>query len=151
MRYKSPTKNEIAMLLLSANGEPPARRDIRGHLFIPVGFIQIDTQNPICDPMNYPLLFPNGETGWHSNMSYTTTKRREKDEATAATMDVDEEQEDVFHWVGERLPSTTKDQPADEAEEPNPKPDKRFDDEENDPQRLNRVSTEKASDPMRVL
>ena len=136
-RYNSPTTNEIAVLFKSSNTKHPAGRDIRGHLFIPVGgrrFIQIDTQKPMCDPMTYPLLFPNGEDGWHSNMPYTTTTRRERDEAAAA-MDVVEE--DVFQWIGEKLPSTTEDQPADEAEEPDSEPEEQFEDEENNPQRFN--------------
>ena len=142
-RYNSPTTNEIAVLFKSSNTKHPARRDIRGHLFIPVGgrrFIQIDTQKPMCDPMTYPLLFPNGEDGWHSNMPYTTTTRRERDEAAAA-MDVVEE--DVFQWIGEKLPSTTEDQPADEAEEPDSEPEEQFEDEENNPQRFNIESRQK--------
>jgi hypothetical protein len=35
-RYKNPTTNEIAVLFKSSNGEQPARRDIIGHLYIPV-------------------------------------------------------------------------------------------------------------------
>jgi hypothetical protein len=38
--------------------------------------------------MTFPLLFPNREDGLHSNMPYTTTTRREIEEAAA--MDVDE-------------------------------------------------------------
>jgi hypothetical protein len=42
--------------------------------------------------MTDPLLFPNGEDGWHANMPYTITKRRKRDLAAAAAMDVDKEQ-----------------------------------------------------------
>ena len=140
-RYNNPTTNEIAVLFKSSNGEPPAARDIRGHLYIPIRgrkFIQIDTQKPMCDPMTYPLLFPNGEDGWHSNMPYITSTRRERDLAAAAAMDVDEVEEDMFQMIGERLPSTnTEAQPVDESEEPDQEPEDQVD-EENDPQRLNR-------------
>ena len=126
-RYNNPTTNEIAVLFKSSNGEPPAARDIRGHLYIPIRgrkFIQIDTQKPMCDPMTYPLLFPNGEDGWHSNMPYTTSTRRERDLAAAAAMDVDEEVVDIFPMIGERLPSTsTEDQPVDEPEDPDQEPE----------------------------
>lgn len=27
----------------------------------------------MCDPMTYPLLHPNGESGWYINMTYTNT------------------------------------------------------------------------------
>jgi len=81
-QYNSPTTNEIAVIFKSVNGEPPGDRDIRGHLLIPSRgrkFVQINPQKPMCDPMTYPLLFPNGEDGWHSNMPYTTTTRRERE------------------------------------------------------------------------
>ncbi|KZS09596.1 Uncharacterized protein APZ42_026140, partial [Daphnia magna] len=63
-RYNSPTPEEIAVVFKSIDGAPPENRDIRGHLLIPQRgnrFIRIDTQKPMCDPMTYPLLFPNGE------------------------------------------------------------------------------------------
>jgi hypothetical protein len=34
-RYNSPTTNEIAAIFKSSNGQPPAERDVRGHLLIP--------------------------------------------------------------------------------------------------------------------
>ncbi|KAI9565113.1 hypothetical protein GHT06_008881 [Daphnia sinensis] len=95
IRCNSPTTNKIAVIFKSAKGEQPAKRDIRGHLFIPVRgrtFVQIDTQQPMCDPMTYPLRFSNGDDGWHVNMPYTTTTRREREEAAARAMDVVEEE-----------------------------------------------------------
>ncbi|EFX69181.1 hypothetical protein DAPPUDRAFT_113831 [Daphnia pulex] len=76
-RYNSPTTDDIAIIFKSVNGEPPVDRDIRGHILIPSRgrkFIQINPQKPMCDPMTYPLLFPN--------------ERKE-----AAAMDVDEGEE----------------------------------------------------------
>ncbi|KZS06644.1 Uncharacterized protein APZ42_029833 [Daphnia magna] len=105
-RYNSPTTNEIAVIFKSANGEPPAKRDIHGHLFITVRgriFFQIDAQQPMCDPMTYPLLFPNGDDGWHVNMPYTTTTRSEREEAAARAMDVDEEEEIDLPRLNEML------------------------------------------------
>ncbi|XP_057375160.1 uncharacterized protein LOC130696096 [Daphnia carinata] len=64
--YNSPTGEEIAVVFKSIDGAPPENRDIRGHLLIPRRgnrFIRIDTQKPMCDPMTYPLLFPNGDNG----------------------------------------------------------------------------------------
>ncbi len=58
------------------------------------------------------------QDGWHSNISYTTATRKERDEPATAGMDLDEEEEGIFQWIlSERLPSTTEDQPADETEE----------------------------------
>ncbi|KZS08018.1 Uncharacterized protein APZ42_028147 [Daphnia magna] len=118
-RYNSPTTNEIAVLFKSPNGEPP----------------------PMCDPMTYPLLFPNGDDGWHVNMPYTTTTRREREEAAAKAMDVHEEEEILFRRLKERLLLQI---PAAEAaandlfpaEEP--EPEEQIDNNENDPQRFNR-------------
>jgi hypothetical protein len=42
--------------------------------------------------------------------------------------------------IGERLPSTTEDQPADEQEEPDPEPEEHPEDEESGPHGLNRNS-----------
>ncbi|XP_057380774.1 uncharacterized protein LOC130703304 [Daphnia carinata] len=73
-RYNSPTGEEIAVVFKSIDGAPPESRDIRGHLLIPRRgnrFIRIDTQKPMCDPLTYPLLFPNGDNGWDQNMIHT--------------------------------------------------------------------------------
>ncbi|XP_046655037.1 uncharacterized protein LOC124348808 [Daphnia pulicaria] len=107
-RYNCPTVNEIAVVFKSTDGEPPAYRDIRGHLYIPVRgrrFIQIDTIKVMCDPMCYPLLFPNGDDGWHINMTYTTTRRRERDEAAALAMIVEEDEEEQIDplWPNPRV------------------------------------------------
>ena len=75
--------NEIAVIFKSSNGEPPADRDIRGHLLVPSRdkrFIKLDSQKPMCDPMTYFLLFPNGEDGWYVKMPYTNTTRRDRAE-----------------------------------------------------------------------
>jgi hypothetical protein len=49
-------EEEIAVGIKS-EGEPLKNKDMRGHLLIPPrerGFILIDTQKPICDPLRYP-------------------------------------------------------------------------------------------------
>ncbi|KZS03775.1 Uncharacterized protein APZ42_033417 [Daphnia magna] len=121
-RTKYPTTNEIAVLFKSANGEPPAKRDIQGHLFIPARgrtFIK------------------------YVNMPYTTTTRREREEAASREMYVDEEEEIQFQRLNERLlmqipaaESAAND--AFPAEELEPEPEEQIDDDENDPQRFNR-------------
>jgi hypothetical protein len=84
-RYNSPAGEEIAVVFKNIDGATPENRDIRGHLLIPRRgkvFIRIDTQKPMCDPMTYPLLFPNGDNGWNQNL-----KRR----------NLNEDQDNVFH------------------------------------------------------
>jgi hypothetical protein len=107
-RYNCPTVNEIAVVFKSTDGEPPAYRDIRGHLYIPVRgrrFIQIDTKKVMCDPMCYLLLFPNGDDGWHPHMTYTTTRQRERDEEAAMAMIVEEDEEEQIDplWPNPRF------------------------------------------------
>ena len=53
-RYNSSAGEEIAGVFKSIDGAPPENRDIHGHLLIPhrgKGFIRINTQKPMCDPM----------------------------------------------------------------------------------------------------
>src|SRR5258705_15894 len=67
-RYNAPTSNEIAMVFVNSDGEPPFERDIRVYPFNPENpqqpFININILNPNLDPMSYPILFPYGEPGW---------------------------------------------------------------------------------------
>ncbi|KZR99990.1 ATP-dependent Helicase-like protein [Daphnia magna] len=97
----------------------------------------------MCDPMTYPLLFPNGYDGWHVNMPYTTTTRREREEAAARAMDVDEQEEIDLPRLNEmvRLENAPVEALAGEeelVEEPEPEPEEQMDDDDNDPHRLNR-------------
>ncbi|XP_046452737.1 uncharacterized protein LOC124200510 [Daphnia pulex] len=91
-RYNSPAGEEIAVMLKSIGGAPPENRDIRGHLLIPRRgkvFIRIDTQKPMCDPMTYPLLFPNGDSGWDQNLK----RRYLNEDQDNVSHDHNEEQE----------------------------------------------------------
>ena len=58
-------------------------RDICGHLLILTRgrrCIQIDPNKSMCDPMSYPLLFPNGDSGWNPNIIYRTNDERREAE-----------------------------------------------------------------------
>ena len=80
-RYNSPTTNEVGVIF-STDGAPPENRDIRAQLLIPAGgsrIIHVSTTKRMCDPMTYPLLFPNGDDGWDPYMPYTTKTRAERD------------------------------------------------------------------------
>jgi hypothetical protein len=82
-RYNNPTNNEIGVVFKSVDGAPPSDRDIRGHLLIPPRgrrFIEIDPNKSMCDPMSYPLLFPNGDSGWNPNILYRTNDERREAE-----------------------------------------------------------------------
>jgi hypothetical protein len=80
-RYNNPTNDEIGVVFNSVDEAPPADRDIRGQLLIPTrgkDFINIELHKSMCDPMTYPPLFPNGDSGWHPNIPYRTNDERRK-------------------------------------------------------------------------
>ncbi|GBN42297.1 hypothetical protein AVEN_4804-1 [Araneus ventricosus] len=70
-RYNAPTANEIAMVFVNSDGEPPFERDIRVYPLNPEipqqPFININILGPNLDPMAYPISFPYGEPGWQPN------------------------------------------------------------------------------------
>jgi hypothetical protein len=61
--YNTPTAPEIAVLMVE-DGNESSGRDLlvkkRGR-----GLFRISETHPCYDPMQYPLLFPRGEGGWH--------------------------------------------------------------------------------------
>lgn len=66
-RYNEPTSNEIAMVFVNEDGEPPFERDIRIYPRNPSPqekFIQLSILSANLDPMTYGLLFPYGQPGW---------------------------------------------------------------------------------------
>lgn len=68
-RYNAPTaSNEIAMIFVDANGEPPFHRDLRVYPKNPVNSQRQGVSMGILDvnlePMTYPLLIPHGNRGW---------------------------------------------------------------------------------------
>lgn len=70
-RYNMPTSNEIAMVFVDNDGEPPFERDIRIYPRNPVNenqqFVNINILSPNLDPMTYVILYPYGEPGWQPN------------------------------------------------------------------------------------
>ncbi|GBO20141.1 hypothetical protein AVEN_35894-1 [Araneus ventricosus] len=73
-RYNALTANEIAMVFVNNDGEPPFERDIRVYPLNPENpqqpFININILSPNLDPMAYPILFPYGVPGWQPNWRY---------------------------------------------------------------------------------
>ena len=72
-RYNAPTSNEIAMVFVNDDGEPPFQRDIRIYPKNPANatqqFIPINILSPNLDPMTYAILYPYGEPGWQPNLT----------------------------------------------------------------------------------
>ena len=67
-RYNAPTSNEIAMVFVNEDGEPPFERDIHIYPKNPQdpnqAFIKLHILSPNMDPMTYAIMFPYGEAGW---------------------------------------------------------------------------------------
>jgi hypothetical protein len=62
-RYNAPAAEEVAVCFESADGAPPAARDIVVYpLRAPA--VRLPEGNDHLDPLTYPLLFPNGDPGW---------------------------------------------------------------------------------------
>ncbi|GBL97412.1 hypothetical protein AVEN_170519-1 [Araneus ventricosus] len=72
-RYNAPKCNEIAMIFVNNDGEPPFDRDFRVYPVNPenphMPFININILSPNLDPIAYSLLFPYGEPGYQPNWS----------------------------------------------------------------------------------
>ena len=70
-RYNSPTSNEVAMVFVNEDGEPPFERDIRIYPRNPQNadqqFINLNILSPNMDPMTYAIFYPYGEPGWQPN------------------------------------------------------------------------------------
>lgn len=72
-RYNLPNSNEIAMVFVNEDGEPPFARDIRIYPRNPSNkaqqFININILSPNLDPMTYAILYPYGEAGWQTKLA----------------------------------------------------------------------------------
>ena len=70
-RYNAPSSNEVAMIFVNDDGEPPFARDIRVYPKNPDDpskqYININILSANLDPMTYALLYPFGEPGWQPN------------------------------------------------------------------------------------
>ena len=82
-RYNLPRNGEIAVVFVSEDGEPPIERDLVVYSRGGMGHERttINHLSPNCDPMVYPLLFPNREPGWRPQIDHVkerATKKRNK-------------------------------------------------------------------------
>ncbi|XP_029154989.1 uncharacterized protein LOC114928055, partial [Nylanderia fulva] len=73
-KYNAPQANEIAVVFQNVDGEPPFERDIRIYNKNSNDVQQISILDKRCDPMCYPLLYPYGNDGWHSEMKSYNSK-----------------------------------------------------------------------------
>lgn len=69
-RYNDATSNDVAIIFRANDGEPPSERDL---IIYPKDqpLRRISILHSCLDPMAYPLLFPYGDEGWHTNMKHS--------------------------------------------------------------------------------
>ena len=73
-RYNKPTAADVAVLMVDSE-ETTNRREVI--LRKRDGFLQVISEiNPHYDPLQYPLLFPRGETGWHPELLQRLANKR---------------------------------------------------------------------------
>ncbi|KAG9442189.1 hypothetical protein H6P81_018043 [Aristolochia fimbriata] len=80
-QYNAPTTSEVAAILVGDGSESNNRRDIiccttQGMLK------RINETHPSYKPLQYPLLFPHGEDGWHYPIALRNSATFETDDAT---------------------------------------------------------------------
>ncbi|XP_043473610.1 uncharacterized protein LOC122505828 [Leptopilina heterotoma] len=73
-KFNVPSCNEVAVVFVSEDGEPPMERDICIHPKDSKS-IPISTLSPNVDPMTYPIMFPAGDPGWTVNIKHTQGNR----------------------------------------------------------------------------
>lgn len=72
-RYNKATCNEVAVVFVGEDGEPPVDRDICIYSKFEKP-VSIPFLSKHVDPMTYPLIFPNGKYGWMPNMKCIDNK-----------------------------------------------------------------------------
>ena len=78
-RYNDAVQTDVAVIFSTVDGEPPFERNMVSFSKVNGTIKNISVLDSSLDPLAYPLLFPNGDTGWHINISHnvpTTSNSR---------------------------------------------------------------------------
>ncbi|MCI36324.1 ATP-dependent DNA helicase PIF1, partial [Trifolium medium] len=67
--YNLPTSDEVAALIIGDDDSIEQGRDVIVQKFS-TGFTKLPETNPSFIPLQYPMMFPRGEDGWHVNIQY---------------------------------------------------------------------------------
>ncbi|MCP4486968.1 MAG: hypothetical protein GY820_06565, partial [Gammaproteobacteria bacterium] len=73
--YNAPRVNEVAAIFIGDPGEDLSVRELLIH-DRSKKLTSIPVTSGLCDPMVYPLLFPNGEKGWDASVEQQGSGRR---------------------------------------------------------------------------
>jgi hypothetical protein len=69
-RYNDAVQTDVAVIFSTVDGEPPFERNMISFSKVNGTIKNISVLDSSLDPLAYPLLFPNGDTGWHNNISH---------------------------------------------------------------------------------
>lgn len=71
-RFNDAVQTDVAVIFSTVDGEPPFEQNMVCFLKVNGIIKNISVVDSLLDPLAYPLLFPNGDTGWHVNIAHNT-------------------------------------------------------------------------------
>lgn len=69
-RYNDAIATDVAAIFTTSDGDPPFERNVITFNKINGTVRSISVLDSSLDPLAYPMLFPNGDTGWHINICH---------------------------------------------------------------------------------
>ena len=85
-RYNHPQGEHLAVIFESADGAPPANRDMLVWPRAPETPVhRVAETNQHLDPLTYALLFPEGTPGWHPHLKHAEERRTAMRQRLTAT------------------------------------------------------------------
>lgn len=73
-RFNDATATDVAVIFKSIDGEPPFERNMIAFPKTNGVVKSVSVLDSALDPLAYPLLFPNGDTGWHVRMIHNVAR-----------------------------------------------------------------------------
>ncbi|KAK2435031.1 Pentatricopeptide repeat (PPR) superfamily protein [Trifolium repens] len=83
--YNLPTSDEVAALIIGDDDSIEQGRDVIVRKFS-TGFTKLPETHPSFLPMQYPMMFPRGQDGWHVNIEYREPENGKQRKRTRVTM-----------------------------------------------------------------
>lgn len=68
--YNDAISTDVAVIFSTIDGEPPFERNTISFPKANGNIYNVSVLDSSLDPLAYPLLFPNGDTGWHVNIDH---------------------------------------------------------------------------------
>lgn len=68
--YNDATTTDVAVIFSTVDGEPPFERNMISFPRLNGNVYNVSVLDSSLDPLAYPLLFSNGDAGWHTNIAH---------------------------------------------------------------------------------